>query len=342
VISEIEADGTRLHRVLDAMYHRLGQDCVLFPTTDTAVLTLARLQNTLAHHHVVISDPETVECMVMKNQFYRSLESSNVPHPETFDPETIPFTELTRRVTFPVYVRPVQSLCFFQHFRGKGFVAHTPRELQHYLHVTQRQQVKMLVQEIIDGPTDQGYMLKGYITRRGVLTAFLTIQKLWQASMFDSASILVTVPRAQVEDFSPAFLAYLQQNRYRGLFGAEFKRDARDGHVKLLEVNARSQGDSAFGLACGADNIYAAYLDAIGHDIPPNTTYHPGVHYIGEFASLITLINWLRRGQLSKIGDLRTILATKHFHIVSRDDPRPVSIDVLNRISQVRWALTHL
>jgi predicted ATP-grasp superfamily ATP-dependent carboligase len=200
----------------------------------------------------------------------------------------------------------------------------------------------MLVQEIITGSTDQGYMLKGYITRHGVLTAFLAIQKLWQATMFDSASILVTIPRTQVADFSGAFFDYLHQHRYRGLFGAEFKRDPHDGGVKLLEINPRSQGDRYLGRACGADNIYAAYLDALGRDLPPDINYHPGIHYVGEFASLITLVNHLRRGQSNHLSDLRTILAKKHLHILSRDDPRPVAIDAVNRIHQVREALTSL
>jgi hypothetical protein len=65
------------------------------------------------------------------------------------------------------------------------------------------------------------------------------------------------------------------------------------------------------------------------------------MHYVGEFASLITLINQLRRGQSHQLCDLRAILAKKHLHILSRDDPRPVAIDALNRIHQILEALTH-
>jgi predicted ATP-grasp superfamily ATP-dependent carboligase len=224
-----------MQRVLDTVYRHVGHDCVLFATSDTAILTLARLYSALNHHLTVIPDQETVERMVIKSKFYRSLQNSGIPYPETFFSEETSFTELVRNVTFPVYIRPAQRDIFSQYFRGKGFVARTPRELQYYLQLAQKHHVEVMVQQIIAGPTENGYVVRGYITRHGVLKVLIAMQKLWQPSMFADESIAVTIPRAHVVDFIQPFLKWIKRYHYRGIFDAEFKRDVRDGAMKLIE-----------------------------------------------------------------------------------------------------------
>jgi predicted ATP-grasp superfamily ATP-dependent carboligase len=328
-----------MRRALDAMYRRLGYECVLFPTTDTAVLTLAGLYHTLKNHCIVMPDRETVESMVIKTKFYRSLHNSGIPYPETFDPTETSLTELARSVTFPVYVRPAQTLLFSQYFRGKGFVARTRREMLHYIELTQKHHVDVMVQQIIPGPTENGYIVKGYFTRHGALNVLITKQKVWQPSMFANSSISVTIPRAHVAAFSHPFLTWMIHRRYRGLFGAEFKRDARDGTVKLLEVNARSTGDSFMGRVCGADDIFAAYCDALENVIPSRDKYQVGVHYINEVASLQTIVNRIAHGQSSHLGDLGRILSNKYLHLFSRNDPLPTTVRFRQILKQLRARL---
>ncbi|UCG54687.1 MAG: hypothetical protein JSV32_00255, partial [Dehalococcoidia bacterium] len=257
---------------------------------------------------------------------YRSLQNSGIPHPETFFSEDTSFTELVRNVTFPVYIRPSQSQIFSQYFKGKGFLARTPRELQHYLRLVQKHHVEVMVQQIVAGPTENGYIVRGYITRQGVLKVLIALQKIWQPNMFADESIAVTIPRAQVVDFIQPFLKWIKRVHYRGIFDAEFKRDVRDGAMKLLEVNARSTGDSYMGLACGADDIFAAYSDALGKDICATDKYQHGVYYIREISSLKTVFNRITHGQPSRLGDLGRMLSKKHFHLFSRDDFLPVLV----------------
>jgi predicted ATP-grasp superfamily ATP-dependent carboligase len=317
-----------MQRVLDAVYRHVGHDCVLFATSDTAILTLARLYSALNHHLTVIPDQETVERMVIKSKFYRSLQNSGIPYPETFFSEETSFTELVRSVTFPVYVRPAQIQIFSQYFRGKGFVARTPRELQYYLQLAQKNNVEVMVQEIVPGPTQNGYIVRGYISRQGVLKVLIALQKLWQPIMFDNESIEVTIPRSQIVDYFKPFLKWIKRFHYRGIFDAEFKRDDRDGAMKLLEVNARSTGDSYMGRACGADEIFAAYSDALGNDISSTDKYQHGVYYIREISSLKTILNRITQAQPSHLGDLGRMLSKKHFHLFSRDDLLPVFVEL--------------
>jgi predicted ATP-grasp superfamily ATP-dependent carboligase len=232
-----------------------------------------------------------------------------------------------------VYIRPAQSLQFLQHFRGKGFIAHSPRELQYYVQLAQQHQVPVMVQQIVDGPTDAGYNIKGYFTRDGVLALLISKQKVWQPTMFSNPSVAVTIPHVEAEEFTQPFLKYMKHHNYRGLFGAEFKRDSRDGQVKLLEVNARSMGCSYLGRVCGADDIYTAYLDAIGKPVVPET-YQPGLHWISEFTCLWTIINHLRQGKYGWFRDLGTIFAKRHMKFLSGDDPLPSAVEAVHRVKQ--------
>ncbi len=335
IIPHVEDDSTIMQRVLDAVYRHVDHDCVLFATSDTAILTLARLYSALNHHYTVIPDQETVERMVIKSKFYRSLQNSDIPHPETFFSEDTSFKELVRNVTFPVYIRPAQSQIFSQYFQGKGFLARTPRELQYYLQLAQKRHVEVMAQQIVAGPTENGYIVRGYITRHGVLKVLIALQKIWQPSMFANESIAVTIPRASVVDFTQPFLKWIKRFHYRGIFDAEFKRDVRDDAMKLLEVNARSTGDSYMGRACGADDIFAAYSDALGKDISATDKYQHGVYYIREISSLETVFNRITHGQPSSLGDLGRMLSKKHFHLFSRDDLLPV-------LGELRQGAAHL
>jgi predicted ATP-grasp superfamily ATP-dependent carboligase len=300
---------------------------VLFPTTDTTVLTLSRIQPELDGYAYVIPDPNTVETMVVKSKFYASLRGSGIAYPLTFDPEMVSLDTICQKLTFPMFIRPVQSQVFLEHFRGKGFVATSRSSLQYYLDLARRYHVLVLVQQIITGPTANGYIFRGYISRQGTPQVEFAAQKVLQPHMFANPSITITIPLTYLAKFIEPFLKYLEQQRFRGLFSAEVKRDARDGQLKLLEVNARSSGDNYIGWACGADDIYAAYLDASEMDVPSQAPYTLGIACIHEFTSLQALILQAYRGQLSKRA-LPWIHRRKYLRTVTRDDLRPVIIEV--------------
>jgi predicted ATP-grasp superfamily ATP-dependent carboligase len=268
IVPEVERDPARLQRVLHQWAPRLAQPCVLFPTTDTAVLTLATIQHQLAPYVTYIPHHSVVETMVVKSRFYHSLRLHQIPHPRTFNPQDTPLDDMTQRLSFPVYIRPAQTLLFGAHFPGKGFVAHNVRELQRYVQLTRRLGLEVMVQEIIPGPTTHGYGISGCIDHHGHLVAFYAVQKLRQPSMI---------------------LNYLRQMRYRGVFGAEMKWDARDQSMKFLEVNARSMGGNYLGVACGSNHVLAAYQDALGIPVEPALHYEPGIHYLELLYDLVTM-----------------------------------------------------
>src|SRR5262249_13277934 len=78
---------------------------------------------------------------------------------------------------------------------------------------------------------------------------------------FGSASYVVSIQDPVLEKVS---IDFLEKLNYQGLGGIEFKRDCRDGKLKVIELNTRFGLWDALGQRCGVDTAYIAYLDAIG------------------------------------------------------------------------------
>ena len=66
------------------------------------------------------------------------------------------------------------------------------------------------------------------------------------------------------QELADAGIRLLKELRYWGVSQVEFKRDARDGRYRLMEVNARHWKWHSLAAACGVNLSYAAYRDAIG------------------------------------------------------------------------------
>jgi D-aspartate ligase len=64
-------------------------------------------------------------------------------------------------------------------------------------------------------------------------------------------------------------LALLRGIGFRGLSQVEFKRDARDGRYKLMEINPRLWQWHGLAAAAGVDLTRIAYLDLIGQPPAP-------------------------------------------------------------------------
>jgi predicted ATP-grasp superfamily ATP-dependent carboligase len=321
-IPHVERDPAILLAFLSRFRQRLSDPGVLFPTTDTALLTVSAILQELHAYVTYISNRDIVETMVIKTQFYQSLHAHDVPHPRTLNFDETTSKESLHELSFPVYLRPAQSLPFFQEFGLKGFVAQNLTEMHKYLGITQEQGLQMMIQEIIPGPTWNGFALNGYMDKYGRVLALIGYQKIRQPSLFSNSIIIRTIPLTRLSSIQDMLITYLQRIGYHGLFGAEFKLDPRDGHYKLLEINARSLGGNNFAAQCGINNILIAYHDALGENVEPVTRYTTDVYKIKYILDLPLLLRRLLRGNLAT-HDLRPYIQKHVGHIHLHNDALP-------------------
>jgi predicted ATP-grasp superfamily ATP-dependent carboligase len=334
IVPHVEDDPHVLRHTLQQFAHRYPGPTVLYPTTDSVVLTLATLQNSLNPFVVVMPPRHIAETLVVKTAFYQSLQVHGVPHPRTLLPSEHPVHEMIEHLTFPVYIRPAQSLRFHQRFHRKGFVAHNISELGYYLQRAEHAELAVMVQEVIPGPATLGYLFQGYFDKASQPIVIVASQKLRQRSMFANSSAEVSIPWTKVPQCIQILVDYFQAIGYRGLFGAEFKQDPRDGTFKLLEVNARSMGGNAHSTACGANDILAAYRDALNRPIAPITQYTVGIHSAFFINDLKTLMVCARQRSLTMREVLAPYRSPNQLGVLARNDPLPFIIDIVSQAAQ--------
>ena len=131
----------------------------------------------------------------------------------------------------------------------------------------------------------------------------------------------------------------LEALKWHGVAMVEFKRDARDGVSKLLEINGRFWGSLQLAVDSGVDFPYLLYRLAVDGDIDPVFTYRIGVRlrwWLGDLDWL--LIRLRERGSLAQrlraIPEfLRPAGRSSRAEIFRRDDPAP-AIRELSQYSQ--------
>jgi predicted ATP-grasp superfamily ATP-dependent carboligase len=195
--------------------------------------------------------------------------------------------------------------------------------------------LEMIATEIVPGP-DRFCSYYSYIDERGEPLFHYTKEKLRQ---FPTRFGLGTYHRSSWDpEVAEAGLDFFRGIGLRGLGCVEFKRDERDGRLKLIECNHRFTAADALQRACGMQMGLLAYERALG--LPP--TPLPGA---GEYRRGVTLwfpgndlrafLSYRRAGEISLGGWLRSLLAPIRLPVASLRDPLPGLVGALRRLGRV-------
>jgi predicted ATP-grasp superfamily ATP-dependent carboligase len=184
----------------------------------------------------------------------------------------------------------------------------------------------VMIQEIIPGGGDCQLSFAS-TCRDGEVLAYLTAQRTRQMPPdFGRASTFVeTVDIPEVVEPSRRIIADLQLT---GMVEVEFKRDPRNGLVKLLDVNARSWGWHSLGGPAGVDFPYLAWQAAQGLDVEP-ATGRPGVRWVRMSTDVPTFAKEILGGRMKLGAYLKTFRRPLEGPLWAKDDPKPVLAEPL-------------
>src|SRR5688500_18502771 len=94
-------------------------------------------------------------------------------------------------------------------------------------------------------------------------------------------------------EFAEMGVMFFRDFNFHGVGTIEFKRDDRDGVLKVTDLNPRWWGSIQLGPSSGVDFPLIHYLDLIGQQPEPRLTFREGVRWIdarGDFGSATTLV----------------------------------------------------
>jgi len=296
---------------------------VLVPGADDAALWLTDLPDD-ARFPRSSSARGTLEILQDKQRFGRFLADTGVPHPRTFaissldDIAAIPLDALDR-----IFLKPVDSQRFSETLGVKGVWVNGAKELEAAWSRLQLRGFEVIAQEYVPGGADEHYFIDGFRDRHGRLPSLFARRRtrIFPAD-FGNSSYCTSIPLPLVQDAVHDLRWLLDKLDYRGIFSAEFKRDARNGEFRILEVNTRAWWYVEFAARCGVNVCEMAYLDALGEWVPDAASpYRTGIGCVNMVADVQSVL----RHRSPRPGLLQVLRQWTHayFHVLRADDPMP-------------------
>ena len=311
---------------------------VLVPCSDDWVAAVASLPADLAvRFPASLPDREGAETCLDKGRFAALLAHLGVPHPRTLCVEASDDVEaLGKRLRDP-FVKPRNSLQFRARYGVKAIRLGNAAVDTERIRAAQRAGVELMLQEFIPGPAPAHHYVDGFVDRHGVVKTRVGRRRLrTYPEPFGDSSAMMTIPLDDVREPVAVLERLLPVMRYRGVFSAEFKHDARDGQFKLIEINPRAWGGLGLPVACGINVIEMAYRDALGLDIPASDTYPVGRRWVYGIRDAAAGWPLVRRRELtarewawSWLGAVQPVMRW--------NDPLPGAIEIL-RALHLAWA----
>lgn len=205
-----------------------------------------------------------------KGLFYRLCGQHGIEAPQVWEPlARSDLAGLISHIHYPCIIKPKLIHLARQWMSGnKVFLIKDRTEYENVVSSLPDELVTSLVQEVIPGPEDNITLFAGYFDKQGKALQVFTARKLRQYPPgFGSASFVSSEICRETVDLSIQFMEALG---FRGICGTEFKRDPRDGKLKIIEINPRPTLWFSLSTAAGKCVTNTACRDMLEMALPPD------------------------------------------------------------------------
>lgn len=178
----------------------------------------------------------------------------------------------------------------------------------------------LMLQELLPGTTRVQYSFAA-LCHDGRAVASVTVERVRQYPLdFGRFSTYVeTIDDPEVELLGRRVLEGLGIS---GLAEVEFKRDSRNGCLRLLDINVRVWGWHTIARRAGLDFPYLAWRQALGQDVD-ELQAPAGLRWLRLTTDVPAGVRAIAAGQLSVRDYLRTLLGRHEQPVLARDDLLP-------------------
>lgn len=303
----------------------LDERAVLMPASDAYVMFMARYQEELCKRFVfTLPSSQVLDGLVNKRHQYELAEQAGIPLPNTFYPESMAeVRQVKNELDYPVFVKPYIGHLWREIYGGyhKGFKIDTPQELEARYEEIFRHGLPAMVQSLILGPDTNLYEVSFYIGQLGDIQAIFTHQKIHQyPPRFGVSSCAASVYYPELVDLGIQLMHGLN---YRGISSIEFKRDDRDGQLKLIELNPRFAQQNILAADCGVNFPLIEYMDLTGNPQPPVTEFITGRKWLDLTIDFPSFWEYYRNHETTIWGWLKTWKGVNSFPALALDDLGP-------------------
>lgn len=298
---------------------------LILETGDYHAVALAKHKPELvAHYRLVTPDWDMLRRFIEKQHTYALADECGVPHPRTLTPTSRADLDATRdNGLFPCILKPIRSHEFVRLFKTKSFTIRDFDMLVEKFALCQEADQPVMIQEIIPGSDANLERVQTYVNSDGNFSALFFNNKVRQnPPQFGVMRVGVSTPRnPDVEELTCRLLTHMG---YRGYCSVEFKRDPRDGLLKLIEINARMPRSGWLAIASGVDFPWLIYQDLVHRNPVIVDSYIEHSYMIELYADVLNALWRDNRRAIGLRGYLRPYLARHRvFAVLSWRDPKP-------------------
>ncbi len=286
------------------------QGCIIFACCDESLDFLQSNRDQLATHYKLEEFvPEQRRTMLNKQATLEIAGKIGVPAPAYWEINSDEDVEKIRDdVRLPVMVKPLDSFAFVHEFGAKLFIVDTDFDkVVEKVKLARSRGQDVMVVEMIPGPDD---LLTSYYTYRTedgrrLYDYTKSVIRRWPVNR-GGACFHQSEWLPETAEMGQKLFDGLDWN---GIGNVEFKRDTRDGQLKIIEVNARFTAAHRLVTAAGAPIDEIIYRHLTNQDIPTFDSYSNTLRMIYPIGDFMAYLELRRSKQLSLFGWLKTVFA---------------------------------
>jgi D-aspartate ligase len=243
--------------------------------------------------------------------------------------------EAAEAVPFPALFKPIRHQEMRRRFGFKVALVPTAEDLAS-AYRTASVCGTLMLQEIIPGGDEDFYTYGAYCDASSrPLGRFVSRKVRQHPRLYGESRIAESL---WAEDVAVTAESLLGELSFHGISGTEFKRDPRDGRLKLMEVNARNWLHAPLARIAGVNLCLVAYCDAVGAPFvaPPQVN---GVRWVDFVHDGPDSLGEMLRGELGAAEWLRSYRGARIDCLLSLRDPRPAMAEIRNMAGRrlQRW-----
>jgi D-aspartate ligase len=309
---------------------------LLIPTSDETLATVSRHKSLLEHHYTVAcTEWEITEQFIDKKNTYALADAIGVPAPKTVVPQSREDVgRYGQTIQYPCLVKPSQSHQYYDLFKEKMVRVDNFDDMLAAYQQAADVGLTVMLQELIPGDDLYGANYNSYFGNGQPLVEFTAQQVRNGPPEFGSPRVVMS---KRIPEVIEPGRKILKAMGFYGYSCTEFKRDARDGVYKLMEVNGRHNRSSLLALRCGINFPWLQYKHLMQGELPSPSDYRTGIYWVSLARDVVYGAKYRNKERYSLIQYLRPYLRPHVFAILAWKDPKPFiqrCIDLVKRAVQ--------
>ncbi len=320
---------------LERLGAALPQRAVLFPGFDDEVWAISRHADRLERYYIVpLARWEVMQRLADKELQMKAAWKAGVDTPKTYfvhGPDDL--EAAAAEVPFPALFKPLRHQEMRRRFGVKVITMPT---VEHLARGYEKGRVcgPLMLQEIVPGDDRDFYTFGAYHDASSRPLGVFVSRKVRQHPRgFGESRIAESCWVDEVADDS---LRLLRELSFHGVSGTEFKRDPRDGRLKLMEVNARHWLHHSLATAAGVNLSLIAYSDALGRPIE-GAKQTDGVRWLDFPREARDSLSELVRREMNIETFLSGLRNARVDAVYSTDDPAPALRELSTGVELRVW-----